>query len=174
MPLLQPVPSVAGKCPVPPPAGWGTSHLSLVTKTTLCLLRYLTQRDAQCVSHSFAVCRIGLHTVSYMSQFDLPGGIAHCTRGVFEQNGPVQRRLYAVRCNRLLADRFFATLSEALEDVYAKIAQGRSDQGSSPCSTPLQSRARTSPGSPHIRRLQRGRGVGSLNRRLGRHACRST
>ena len=153
MPLLQPVPSVAGKCPVPPPAGWGTSHLSLVTKTTLCLLRYLTQRDAQCVSHPFAVCRIGLHTVSYMSQFDLPGGIAHCTRGVFEQNGPVQRRLYAVPCNRLLADRFFAALSEAIEDVYATIRRCRNGQGSLLCSTPLQSRAGTSPGSPHMRRL---------------------
>ena len=43
--------------------------------------------------------------------------------------------------------------SEALEDVYAAIRQGRSDQGSLPCSTPLQSRARTSSGSPHIRRL---------------------
>ena len=41
-----------------------------------------------------------------------------------------QRRRYAVRWNRLLADRFFAALSEALEDVYATIRQGRIGQGS--------------------------------------------
>ena len=34
---------------------------------------------------------------------------------------PVQRRRYAIRWNRLLAGRFFAALSEALEDVYATI-----------------------------------------------------
>ena len=34
-----------------------------------------------------------------------------------------QRRRYAVRWNRLLADRFFAALSEALEDVYATISE---------------------------------------------------
>ena len=41
-----------------------------------------------------------------------------------------QRRRYAVRWNRLLADRFFAVLSEALKDVYATIRQGRIGQGS--------------------------------------------
>jgi hypothetical protein len=41
-----------------------------------------------------------------------------------------QRRRYAVRWNRLLADRFFTALSEALEDVYATIRQGRIGQGS--------------------------------------------
>jgi hypothetical protein len=43
--------------------------------------------------------------------------------------------------------------SEALEDVFAAIRRDRSGQGSLPCSTPLQSRAGTSPGSPHIRKL---------------------
>ena len=65
-----------------PPYGRGASHLSLVAKTTLCLLGYLTKRDAQCVGYPFAICRVGLQTVSYMPQFDLPGGITHCTSGV--------------------------------------------------------------------------------------------
>jgi hypothetical protein len=43
---------------------------------------------------------------------------------------PVQRRRYAVRWNRVLADRFLAVLSEALEDVYASIRRGRNGQGS--------------------------------------------
>jgi len=55
--------------------------------------------------------------------------------------------------------------SETLEDVYATIWRGRSGQGSLPCSTPRQSRARTSPGSPHTRRLPPRPGVGSSNRR---------
>jgi hypothetical protein len=50
-----------------------------------------------------------------MPHFDLPRGITHCTRAVCQQNGPVQRQRYAVRCNRLLADRFFTALSEAIE-----------------------------------------------------------
>ena len=45
-------------------------------------------------------------------------------------NVPVQRRRYTVRWNRLLADRFFAALSEALEDVYSTIWRGRNGQGS--------------------------------------------
>jgi len=64
--------------------------------------------------------------------------------------------------------------SEALEDFYATIRRGRNGQGSLPCSTPLQSRAGTSPASLHFRRLQPGRGVRSLNRRSNRHECRST
>ena len=52
-----------------------------------------------------------------------------------------------------------------LPDVYAAITQGRSDPGSSPCSTPRQSRAQTSSPHPNLRRLRPGRGVGSLNRR---------
>ncbi len=43
--------------------------------------------------------------------------------------------------------------------------RGRTGQGSSPCSTPLQSRARTSPWSPRMRRLPPRPGVGSSNRR---------
>ena len=43
---------------------------------------YFAERDAQCVGYPFAVCRVGLQTVSYMPQFDLPGGITHCTSGV--------------------------------------------------------------------------------------------
>ena len=46
------------------------------------------------------------------------------------QQAPVQRRRYAVRWNRLLANRFFAALSEAFEDVYASIKRGRNGQGS--------------------------------------------
>jgi hypothetical protein len=49
---------------------------------------------------------------------------------LFQPNVPVQRRRYAVRWNRLFADRFFVALSEALEDVYATIKLGRNGQGS--------------------------------------------
>ena len=56
-------------------------------------------------------------------------------------------------------------VSEAHQDVYRKIRQGRNGQGSLPCSTPLQSLAETSPGSPRIRRLPPGPGAGSWNRR---------
>lgn len=59
----------------------------------------------------------------------------------------------------------FEYASEALADVYATIRRGQSGQGSLPCSTPLQSRAGTSPGSPHIHRLPPRPGVGSSNRR---------
>jgi hypothetical protein len=52
---------------------------------------------------------------------------------------------------RFLADRFFATLSEAIEYVYATIRRGQSDQGSSLFPTQLQSHAGTSPVSPRIR-----------------------
>jgi hypothetical protein len=45
-------------------------------------------------------------------------------------NVPVQRRRYAARWNRLSADRFFAALSEDLENVYATISRGRNGQGS--------------------------------------------
>ena len=49
---------------------------------------------------------------------------------VQDLNIPVQRWHYAIRWNRLLADRFFAALSEALEDVYVTIWRGRNGQGS--------------------------------------------
>ena len=49
---------------------------------------------------------------------------------LFQPNVPVQRRRYAVRWNRLFAERFFVALSEALEDVYATIKPGRNGQGS--------------------------------------------
>jgi len=43
--------------------------------------------------------------------------------------------------------------------------RGRTGRGSLPCSTPLQSRERTSSWSPHTRRPPPGPGVGSSNRR---------
>jgi hypothetical protein len=43
---------------------------------------------------------------------------------LFQPNVSVQRRRYAVRWNRLLADRFFVALSEAFEDVYATVKPG--------------------------------------------------
>jgi len=52
-----------------------------------------------------------------------------------------------------------------IADEMATIRRGQSGQGSLPCSTLLQSRAGTSPGSPHIRRLPPRPGVGSSNRR---------
>jgi hypothetical protein len=63
------------------------------------------------------------------------------------------------------AERSSEYPSNTLEDVHAAIRGGRSGQGSLPCSTPRQSRAGTSPGSPHIRRLPPRPGVGSSNRR---------
>ena len=36
----------------------------------------------------------------------------------------------AVRWNQVLADRSFAALSEALEDLYAMMGRGRNGQGS--------------------------------------------
>ena len=63
------------------------------------------------------------------------------------------------------ADGMTFRFALALEDVYATIKRGRSGQGSLPCSTPLQSRAGTAPGSPHFHRLPRRPGVGSSNRR---------
>ena len=68
-------------------------------------------------------------------------------------NVPVSAAAVSRPLEPLLADRFFAALSEAIEDVYAMIRRGRNGQGSLLCSTPLQSRAGTSPGSPHIRTL---------------------
>ena len=82
-----------------------------------------------------------------------------------KHNVLVQRRRYTVRWNQLLDDRFFVALSEALEGVYATFWRGRSDQGSSPCSRPLQSHGQTSPGNAYIRRLPPRPGVGSSNRR---------
>ena len=55
--------------------------------------------------------------------------------------------------------------SKAPETAYTTIRRGQSGQGSLPCSTPLQSRAGTSPGSPHFHRLPPRLGVGSSNRR---------
>ncbi len=101
-----------------------------------------------------------------------------CTAIPRDKNFPVQRAAQRAvrwnRSNRLLAGSFLADLSEALQDVVAKFRRGQSDPGSSPCSRPRQSHGQTSPGSPHIHRLQPGRGAGSLNRRPDRHAYRST
>jgi hypothetical protein len=74
-----------------------------------------------------------------------------------------QRLVLNANRQRAIASLHFN--SKVLEDVLATIRRGRSGQGSLPCSTPLQSRAGTSPGSPHIRRLPPRPGVGSSNRR---------
>ena len=63
---------------------------------------------------------------------------------------------------------------QALEDVSATIRRGRSDQGSSPWSRPSRSPGQTSSARPRFRRPQPEPGAGSSNRRLDRHACRST
>ena len=52
--------------------------------------------------------------------------------------------------------------------------QGRSDQGSSPCSRQLRSPSQTPPSSRHRHRLPRGLGAGSWNRRRGQRQCPST
>ena len=56
----------------------------------------------------------------------------------------------------------------------AELRQDRSDQGSSPCSTPPRSPSQTPPSSRHMHRLPRLPGAGSSNRRPGRHGYRST
>ena len=45
-------------------------------------------------------------------------------------------------------------------------AQGRNDQGSSPCSRPLQSHGRTSPARPNFRRLRPAREAGSCEPKM--------
>jgi hypothetical protein len=57
-------------------------HVTLGAKTALCFFGHLTNRDAQCVGYSFAVCRVGLQTIPYMPQLDFLGGITHCTSGI--------------------------------------------------------------------------------------------
>ena len=54
------------------------------------------------------------------------------------------------------------------------VRQGRSDQGSSPCSTPPRSPSQTPSSSRHRHRIPRWLGAGRWNRRQDRHECRST
>ena len=54
---------------------------------------------------------------------------------------------------------------QALEDVYATIRRGRSDQGSSPWSRPPRSPGQTSSARPRFRRPRPEPGAGSSNRR---------
>ena len=56
----------------------------------------------------------------------------------------------------------------------AELRQGRSDRGSSPCSTQPRSPSRTPPSNRHMHRLPRGLGAGSWNRRRDRRQCPST
>ena len=86
-------------------------------------------------------------------------------RSVMNSCYPTQMPPLALIIKRQRAIASLHFNSAALEDVYATIRRGRSGQGSLPCSTPLQSRAGTSPGSPYIRRLPPRPGVGSSNRR---------
>ena len=58
------------------------SYLGHGAKATLYLFGHFAKRDAQCFGHTLAVGRVGLQAVAYMPQFDLPGGITHCTSGV--------------------------------------------------------------------------------------------
>jgi hypothetical protein len=57
---------------------------------------------------------------------------------------------------------------------FADLRQGRSDQGSLPCSTQPRSPSRTPPSSRRSHRLLRALGAGSSNRRRDRRACQST
>src|ERR1700733_8246591 len=57
---------------------------------------------------------------------------------------------------------------------FADLRQGRSDQGSSPCSTPPRSPSPTPPSSRYTGRLLLLLGAGSSNRRGDRPASRST
>jgi hypothetical protein len=61
-----------------------------------------------------------------------------------------------------------------LQGRSSEIMQGRSDRGSSPWSRPRQSPGQTSRARPNFHRLPPKPGVGSLNRRRDRPACRST
>jgi hypothetical protein len=58
--------------------------------------------------------------------------------------------------------------------LFAAVRQGRSDQGSSPCSTQPRSPSQTPASSRHRHRLLRLPGAESSNRRQDRRACRST
>ena len=84
-----------------------------------------------------------------------------------KQAGPVQAPLGF----RTVAPR---PRSEPFRACPVAISRGRSGRGSSPCSTPRRSRARTSPARPRWRRPPPGPGAGSSSRRPGRRACRST
>ena len=61
-----------------------------------------------------------------------------------------------------------------IQDLSSVIRQGRSDPGSSPCSRPPQSRARTTAASRCTHRLPRRRGAVSSSRRRDRRWCLST
>src|SRR5208337_1197448 len=56
----------------------------------------------------------------------------------------------------------------------AELRQGRSDQGSSPCSTQPRSPSQTPAASRCTHRLPRGLGAGSWNRRRDQRQCPST
>ena len=57
---------------------------------------------------------------------------------------------------------------------FAQLRQGRSDQGSSPCSTQPRTLSQTPPSSRYSHRLLRLPGAGSSSQTADRRACRST
>src|SRR5580692_12156215 len=61
-----------------------------------------------------------------------------------------------------------------LQAFFVELKQGRSDQGSLPCSRQPRSPSRTTLSSRYMHRLQRLPGAGSSNRRADRRACRSS
>ena len=65
-------------------------------------------------------------------------------------------------------------LSHYRQLSFPELRQGRSDQGSSPCSTQRRSPSQTPPSSRYRHRPPQLPGVGSSNRRQGRHEYRST
>src|ERR1017187_2769378 len=67
-----------------------------------------------------------------------------------------------------------ATSTKLKAFFFAELRPGRSDQGSSPCSTQPRRPSQTLPSSRHTHRLLRLLGAGSSNRRGDRRACRST
>src|SRR5713101_6350355 len=73
-----------------------------------------------------------------------------------------------------LADLNNSSSTKLTDFLFPELRQGRSDQGSLPCSTQPRSPSQTPPSSRHTHRLPRLLGAGSSNRRGDRRACRST
>ena len=94
---------------------------------------------------------------------------------------PQQHQRHALAA-QLLMDAAIVGLHKAagplggahFKDLSSEITQGRSDQGSSPCSRPPQSHARTPAASRCTHGLPQGLGAGSSNQRRDQRRCPST
>ena len=100
-----------------------------------------------------------------------------CPKGGLHSKPRARRETRRPESAAALTDLTLQTLEKAQlisNSVSAELRRGRSDQGSSPSSTPPRSLSQTSPSSPRTHRLPRVLGAQSAHRRSDRHACRST